>query len=221
MPQGGPRAFLLKTAEPLDLTRRYVLRHDTHGQKALALGRAFDSREFYEAFHYDGDDLGATLTETETIFKVWAPTADKLEVVLYDKGVGGRGKKVPMTLGDKGVWSAIVPENLEGEFYTYRVTHGTKTEEVVDPYAKSAGVNGRRGQIVDLNKTNPPGWEKVKLPPLASPVDAVIYEVHVRDISSAASSGIKARGQYLGLVERGTKTPSGIATGLDHLVDLG
>jgi pullulanase len=219
--QGGPRAFLLKTAEPLDLTRRYVLRHDTHGQKALALGRAFDSREFYEAFHYDGDDLGATLTETETIFKVWAPTADKLEVVLYDKGVGGRGKKLPMTLGDKGVWSAIVPENLEGKFYTYRVTHGTKTEEVVDPYAKSAGVNGRRGQIVDLNKTNPPGWEKVKLPPLASPVDAVIYEVHVRDISSAPCSGIKARGQYLGLVERGTKTPSGIATGLDHLIDLG
>ena len=69
---------------------------------------------------------------------------------------------------------------------------------MVDPYAKSAGGNGRRGQIVDLNKTNPPGWEKVKLPPQASPEDAVIYEVHVRDTSSAPCSGIKARGQYLG-----------------------
>ena len=91
----------------------------------------------------------------------------------------------------------------------------------MDPWSKYPGVHGRRGQIVDPNKTNPPGWEKVELPPLASPVDSVINEVHVRDISSAASSGIKGRGQYLGLVERGTKTPSGIATGLDHLVDLG
>lgn len=219
--QGNPRSFIIKTAEPLDLTRRYVLSHTTHGQKAVTLGRAFDSREFYEAFHYDGDDLGVTLYHNQTTFKVWAPTADRLEVVLYDDGQGGRGTKVPMTLGDKGVWSAAIPENLEGRFYTYLVTHGTQTEEVVDPYAKAAGVNGRRGQVVDLAKTNPPGWGKVKWLPLDSPVDAVIYEVHVRDFSIAPSSGIKAKGKFLGLVEKGTRTPSGIATSLDHLVDLG
>ena len=219
--QGSPKTFILKTAYPLDLTKRYRLCHATHGELQVSLGRAFDSAEFQAAFHYDGADLGVTLTPNKTMFKVWAPTADRLEVVLYAAGEGGTGRKTPMTLGEKGVWSAAIPENLEGLFYTYLVTHGSETYEVVDPYAKGAGVNGRRGQIVDLAKTNPPGWEKVESPPLENPVDAVIYEVHVRDISSAPSSGIKARGQYLGLVERETKTPSGIATGLDHLIDLG
>ncbi|HPU66372.1 MAG TPA: type I pullulanase, partial [Limnochordia bacterium] len=67
----------------------------------------------------------------------------------------------------------------------------------------------------------PPGWEKVESPPLENPVDAVIYEVHVRDFSISRSSGIKAKGKFLGVVEKGTKTPSLLATGLDHLQDLG
>jgi len=124
--QGSPKTFILKTAYPLDLTKRYRLCHATHGELQVSLGRAFDSAEFQAAFHYDGADLGVTLTPNKTMFKVWAPTADRLEVVLYAEGVGGRGKKLPMTLGDKGVWSAVVPENLEGKFYTYLVTHGQK-----------------------------------------------------------------------------------------------
>lgn len=219
--QGSPKAFILKTAQPLELTRRYVLRHATHGELAVSLGRAFDSKEFYEAFHYAGDDLGVTLSQNQTTFKVWAPTADQVDVLLYQEGEGGQGSRTPMTLGEKGVWRAAVPENLEGWFYTYLVTQGEKTEEVVDPYARAAGVNGKRGQIVDLSKTNPPGWEQVKWLPLENPVDAVIYEVHVRDFSISRSSGIKAKGKFLGVVEKGTKTPSLLATGLDHLQDLG
>ena len=219
--QGSPKAFTLTTAEPLDLTKRYYLHHNTHGDMEVTLGRAFDSKEFYEAFHYSGDDLGVTLGVKRTTFKVWAPTASKLDVVLYNSGEGGKGVKTPMTLGEKGVWTAIIPDNLEGMFYNYLVTHGTKTAEVVDPYAKASGVNGKRGQIVDLSKTNPPGWDEVQWLPLENPVDAVIYEVHVRDFSSSPSSGITAQGKYLGLIEKGTRTPTGIPTGLDHLVDLG
>ncbi len=55
-----------------------------------------------------------------------------------------------------------------------------------------------------------------------NPVDAVIYEVHVRDFSSSPNSGIEAKGRYVGVVEQGTKTPrGGVVTGLDHLRDLG
>ena len=51
--------------------------------------------------------------------------------------------------------------------------------------------------------------------------NAVIYEVHIRDLSSDASSGIRNTGKFLGLTERGTKNREGLATGLDHILDLG
>lgn len=49
----------------------------------------------------------------------------------------------------------------------------------------------------------------------------MIYEVHIRDLSSDASSGIRNAGKFLGLTERGTKNREGLATGLDHILDLG
>ncbi|HHY16201.1 MAG TPA: type I pullulanase, partial [Firmicutes bacterium] len=216
-----PAHFLIKTEEPLDLEGRYHLKHKTHGYFPVSFGAVFAGAAFQEKFHYDGDDLGAAYTREATVFKVWAPTAKRMEVILYKNGEGGQGSAIPLKRGSRGVWSATLEGDLEGWFYNFLVTHGKKTSEVVDPYAKAAGVNGRRGQIVDLSKTNPEGWEQLQWLPLDNPVDAVIYEVHVRDFSSSPNSGIEAKGRYVGVVEQGTKTPRGVVTGLDHLRDLG
>lgn len=217
----SPRSFVLKTAAPLSLTKHFELRHETHGEAPLTFGNVFSTQEFYDTFHYHGQDLGVTYSPTETTFKVWAPTAKNLEVIIYQDGEKGIGKKIPLKLGAKGVWSASLSGDLEGLFYNFQVTHGDQTIEVVDPYAKAAGVNGKRGQIVDLALTNPPGWDDVLWLSLENPVDAVLYEVHVRDYSSSPSSGTKAKGQFLGLTEAGTKAPKGVSTGLDHLKELG
>ncbi|HPT84276.1 MAG TPA: pullulanase-associated domain-containing protein, partial [Limnochordia bacterium] len=112
--QGSPKAFILQTLQPLDLTKRYAVRHATHGELPVSLGRAFDSAEFADAFHYSGSDLGVTLGEAQTTFKVWAPTAERLELILYKTGSGGRGIKRPMSKGERGVWSVSLYENLEG-----------------------------------------------------------------------------------------------------------
>lgn len=219
--KGSPRSFILKTAFPLDLTKHYRLRHKTHGTKEVTFGQVYSSPEFYRAFHYSGQDLGANYSPEATTFKVWAPTAKRLEVVLYQDGEGGKGTRVPLQKGEKGVWETTVSGDLEGMFYNFLVSQGDKIEEVVDPYAKATGVNGKRGQIVDLAKTDPEGWESAAPPPLENPVDAVIYEVHVRDFSSSPGSGIENKGLFLGLTEEGTTTPSGLVTGLDHLKELG
>lgn len=221
-PQGwNPRCFLLKTEEPVDLAADYYVEHETHGSSKVQFGQIFSSEPFREKFHYAGLDLGFSYDLSKTVFKVWAPTADIVNVTIYSQDEGGKGKNHPMILGEKGVWACTLEGNLEGLFYNYTVTHGNKTYEVVDPYARSAGVNGERGQIVDLKKTNPRGWKDLKWLKLRNPVDAVIYEVHVRDFSSSSSSGVEARGKYLGLIEEGTKTQDGVVTGLDHLKDLG
>lgn len=93
--------------------------------------------------------------------------------------------------------------------------------ETVDPYAKAVGVNGYRGMVVDLAKTNPAGWDNDQRPPLKNINDITLYELHLRDFSVYPSSGITHKGKFLSLTEKGTKNESGQATGLDHLIELG
>ena len=90
---------------------------------------------------------------------------------------------------------------------------------------KLVGTNGRRGVIGDIRETDPPGWSLDRSPAFGgvspSPVDAVIYELHVRDASIHPSSGIRGKGKFLGLTETGTRNTSGRSTGLDHLKEFG
>ena len=217
----SPRAFILRTEAPVDLRRQYKLEHPTHGAIPVAFGGVFSNAAFQQEFHYSGHDLGVTYNKAESTFKVWAPTAYGVEIVIYSTAASPKGELIPMQYGEKGVWWCKLKGNLDGLYYNYLVTHGEETVEVVDPYARATGPNGKRGQIVDLAKTNPPGWEKLPWLPLESPVDAIIYEVHIRDLSACPGCGIKAQGQYLGLIEEGTETCEGIKTGLDHLKELG
>jgi len=111
---------------------------------------------------------------------------------------------------------------LNGVYYTYQVEIGGKTDEACDPYARTTGVNGKRAMVIDLESTNPEGWDQDVDPHYGNAVtDAVIYELHVRDLSSDASSGITNTGKFLGIVEAGTVNSQGVPTGLDHMKALG
>lgn len=175
---------------------------------------------------YTGKDLGLTYTPTAATFKIWAPTATAAKLNIYKSDLGGTAvRSITMNKGDNGVWQITVPENLKNSYYTFQVNIGnTWSEEVVDPYAKACGTNGLRAQVIDLKETNPIGWDKDKSPNFSvanKQTDAVIYELHVRDASIHASSGIKNKGKFLGLAELGTKNSAGQLTGLSHIKELG
>ncbi len=180
----------------------------------------FNSEHFAAKYHYDGP-LGALYTQNETTFRLWAPTASSVVLALFKKGDGGKATLHPMEPGEQGTWSIVLAGDWHGAYYLYQVTVDELTKEAVDPYAKAVGLNGQRGMVVDLDRTNPEGWESTERPPLASAADAVIYEMHVRDFSIHKNSGILHKGKYLGMVEPGTKGPKDTATGLDHLLELG
>ncbi|MDV7396706.1 type I pullulanase, partial [Arthrospira platensis SPKY1] len=88
-------------------------------------------------------------------------------------------------------------------------------------YARAVGVNGRRAMVVDLERTDPDGWDADQGPGLNSPNDAVIYELHIRDMTIHPASGSGYPGKYLGLAEAGAKGPNGVSTGLDHIREMG
>lgn len=172
---------------------------------------------------YKGNDLGLTYTPAKSSFRIWAPTAEKAELLLYRAGSGGEAfKMVPMLKSTAGTWTAVLTGDQQGVFYTFRVlVNGTWSEEVPDPYAKAVGVNGKRAMVVNLAATNPAGWERDKSPLFLQKTNAIIYELHVRDASISVSSGIQHKGKFLGLTEKGTKNTGGQSTGLDHIRELG
>ena len=189
------------------------------------MSEVYSTPEFEAKYTYRGNDLGFVWSKNRTAFRLWAPTADSAKVNLYRSGTPGNKDlliQLSMQPGENGTWTVSKDGDLNGIYYTFQVTIGEYSVESCDPYAKTTGVNGQRAMVIDMEATNPEGWEKDCDPNAGlEPTDVMIYELHVRDLSVDKSSGIKNKGKFLGVIETGTKTKSGIPTGLDHIKSLG
>ena len=145
----------------------------------------------------------------KTVFTLFAPNdAKKVVVRIYQEGLGGKAlKTVKMSRTANEQWQTTVKGNLMGKFYTFDMGMG----ECPGVFAKAVGVNGKRGAIIDIAKTNPDGWAKDQHPVCKSPADLVVYEMHHRDFSVARPDA-QYPGKYLALTE---------SWAIDHLKTLG
>lgn len=209
------------TEQKIDLKQTYKVKIENLADTNTEIGKVIRSEEFDNLFYYSGNDLGNTYTPQHTKFRLWAPTASEAKLVTYKNWNDKIGAEINMQQGEKGTWTAELKGNQKGLFYTYKVKIGDKWTEAVDPYVRAASVNGDKGAVVNLEETNPKKWKANKKPKFKNPEDAIIYELHVRDLSIQPESGIKQKGKYLGVTEKGTKGPEGVKTGLDHIKDLG
>ncbi|PEO74923.1 type I pullulanase [Bacillus wiedmannii] len=209
------------TEQKIDLKQTYKVKIENVADTYTEIGKVIRSEEFDHSFYYGGNDLGNIYTPQHTKFRVWAPTASEAKLVTYKKWNDKIGTEINMQQSEKGTWKAELTGNQKGLFYTYKVKIGDKWAEAVDPYARAASVNGDKGAVVDLEDTNPKKWKTNKKPKFKNPEDAIIYELHVRDLSIQPESGIKHKGKYLGVTEKGTRGPKDVKTGLDHMKDLG
>ena len=175
------------------------------------------------------NNLGATYTPTATTFKVWAPEATAVMVKLFatgtdaESGAAALGTTAMTCDSTTGIWSVTMTGDLKNKYYTYLVERNGVVNEAVDPYAKGVGANGNRAMVVDLDSTDPAGWDQDQHVLFDSPGEAVVWEVHVRDFSIDVSSGVseKNRGKYLAFTE-GNTTVNGegkIASCVDYLVE--
>lgn len=222
--RGKAAGYLLTVTEPIDF-RHHAWRVSLEGVGALPIrmGRVLlDEARFYDA----NAVLGASWSAGQTTFRVFAPTAAGVRLAVADALEGDQGLALhEMTPTASGIWEATVAGNLEGKYYAYRLCGPgfDPQREITDIYATCTQGRHRRSLIVDPSKTDPPGFREHAAPHLAAPTDAVIYEMHVRDFTIAADSGVTAKGKYLGLTESGTHLPDdpSVRTGLDHLCELG
>lgn len=143
----------------------------------------------------------------QTTFKLNAPKKPTLRI--YEAGRGGNAiKKIKMKQTAENVWEATVNGDLKGKFYTFDIGRG----ETPGVFAKAVGINGHRGAIIDMQTTNPSGWNSDHRLALKSPADLIIYEMHHRDFSIDPSSGLVNKGKFLALTEQ---------KAIRHLEELG
>ncbi len=194
--------------------------------------------KFKEKYHYDGE-LGAICEGNSTTFKVWTPVSRKVVLRVYKSGTPteldekkGNDEiylEEDMKKAENGVFSVKIPKNLHGFYYTYVVWNDVyKAREIVDIYAKSAGINGMRGMVVDFNKIDDSDLSKIEIHPY-SPRQLTVYETHITDLTSSKTwsddkKNRKLEKTFLGACLEGTKYSENgrtVSTGFDHIKELG
>mgnify|MGYP000960981175 CR=1 FL=1 len=180
-----------------------------------------DSYDKYPCYYEN--DLELVYTPQQSIFTLWAPSADNVRLTLYSSGeAGDPEEQLEMDIADNGTWCIHIDRDLKGSFYTFQIEKDGKwLDETPGIWAKAVGINGNRAAVIDWNETNPEGWESDQSPELKMYSDIILYELHHRDFSIDPNSGIEHKGKFLALTETGTKTPEGESSGLDHLKELG
>ena len=196
----------------------------TATQPAATRRKLYDSKAFEAQYHTD-EALGALWAPAATRFALWAPTARQVSLSLYAEGTGGGPLlTVDLVRGGRGVWEAVVEGDLDGRYYDFAVTdYEGVTRRTADPWARACGRDGARSMVIDLRRTDPAGWAE-DAPPARGPED-IIWEVHVKDFSHDARSGVPAalRGKFKALTLTGTTLDGdGVhPTCLDYLKRLG
>lgn len=182
----------------------------------------------YTAGAQDADeitDLGASVLADAVQFKVWAPTAKAVNVLLFDVNKKPLAPAKLMMQEDRatGAWVAQGDKSLAFAYYQYEVTAfhpASKKIEILtvsDPYSLSLSADGFYSQVIDLNdaKTQPATWAAQASPRVAAPEDNILYEVHIRDFSANDKSikNVNARGKYAAFLEKESD-------GVKHLTEL-
>lgn len=209
--------YICRLAEEISFVHPYWIMDEHGGRTDLQIGAVIRTPAFDEHFFYDGNDLGVRCSANQTHFKLWAPTATQVKLKLRNP-TSSFSEIVKMKREAKGVWSIAINLDLELYKYTFLILVNQEWRESVDPYAASVTANGELGVIVKLEKTR---REKPILPHFENPVDAIIYETHIRDFTIHPNSGVKHKGLYLGASELNTKGKDSEPTGLSYVKDLG
>lgn len=172
--------------------------------------------------HYDKQPLGVSYTPEKTVIRMWAPTASRVLLRLYNKGNDEPHFDLIDFEKKDTVWKVELKGDFQGIYYTVQcLIDNNWMDEVPDPNANAVGLNGKRAMICNFTTTNPDKWNDDKRILPEHYTDMVLYELHVRDFSIDYFSGIKNKGKFLAFTEEGTKSPEGIKTGIDHLVEMG
>ena len=207
-------------------------------QNPFAFDKAINSASFDHHWGYQGE-LGCQVSEEETSFKLWSPTATTVQVVVYESASNDaailktyemqRGNSYSYSHKDNtiGVWNLTVPESLAGRAYQYQISFPHHQSLTRDPYTIATSPDGKRSAILSEKERQVEGFEVKNGTEatwrLENPCQAVVYEMHIRDLTKSETSGVapELRGTFLGAAQTGTVNHFGQSTAFDYIKELG
>lgn len=213
----GYFCYSLNIALDIEIGQAYEMLEEHGSRTALQYSLITKTDRFDETFYYHGTDLGCHPSEDETKFALWAPTATRVVLEVFKKD---QPKAIECKRSDQGVFRAQLDQNLHGIGYHYHILVNGKWNVSSDPQARSSVVNNGYSVAIDYSKIN---VEKIAVtqPEIKSSLDAIIYELSVRDFTMQDESGVTKRGKFLGLCEENTHTNNGSSTGISYIKELG
>ncbi len=200
----------------IDLKQIYFVENQDEEMSELHTGKIVRTELFDNIYQYKKDDLGVSYRKESTKFKVWSPVAKyvKLELVSTD----GKMEVRDLIYKNLGIWQVVIEGDIEGYKYRYLIYVNGEEVNVMDPYAVASNANGEYAYVVDKEKFYKMQYESDFS---GNPLDAIIYEMSVRDFTSDPDVSFKNKSKFLGLTEEGVKTPKGNPAGIDYLKSLG
>ena len=209
---------LVLTTAPLDVRQNYRLKTAKAGSKALLHDGILD--QFYSA-----KPLGCQREGERWAFRLFAPRALQVELVLFERHDDLTGREFPMQRDQDGVWEFFSTANVGAKFYGYRLSGPNGEGEifddskiVADPYSRAVATHNHyrhsaKTLIPPADDFNWAGDTFLK----TAMEDLIIYEMHTRDLTAHPSSGVppELRGTYRGLIQPGIKG------GIDYIKSLG
>ena len=190
--------------------RLYV--KDGNHEVDLDVTKATEFDGFDEGYYFD-DELGCKYTPERTYFTLWAPLASSVILRVNDN-------EYDMKRGFNGVYRAALDGDHDGELYDFVVTINGKEVITSDPYGKSSNANNKKSAVINFDKVKSDSFREC-LPPFKENVEVVIYEAHIKDMTTNKGAEFKNRGKFLGLIEKGCHTKGGNPAGFDYLANLG
>ena len=162
---------------------------------------------------------GAFIKNGETEFRLMAPKADMVFLVIFQKYDDETGTEYPMNKTTKGIWSCFLKNAGIGTLYGYRLKGNYLGNDpnviVADPYSKAAVTqNSYRHVAKSLIVGNNYNWGDDSWVTIDQN-DLIIYEMHVRDMTAHSSSGSSIPGTYRGLIDPEQKG------GIAHIKEMG
>lgn len=201
------------------LGNSYRISIENYGIAPLNVSSVIDFPSFDDEFTYLGDDLGFTYKKDKTTFKIWAPLAS--EVILLIRNPNERNfSSYKLNREEKGVYSLTLLGDFENYRYLYSVTNNEIASIISDPYAKASTANGKESVVIDFDKVKI-NLNNKNLPVYENYTQTIIYELHIRDFTIDEHTNIVNKGKYLGLTEKGRTTNGGNEAGLDYLKKIG
>ena len=205
-----------KLAKPLELGHSYFLFLPGIGEFPLDVSEATTFPTFDKDFYFSGE-LGAIYSKEKTTWRLWAPLASSVKLFLLNDN---EEISYMMKRGEHGVFSLTLEGDFNLQKYLYFVTNNEIGVYTIDPYAKGSTENAKTSVVIDP-LTFDFAFHREELPPFKNPLEAVIYEGNVRDLTIDKYSSIENKGKYLGLAEENRKTIGGHPISLDYLKELG